>query len=389
MSFGVLCSSRTARLFLVLSFAISAVAIRNVCVGQDVATGNQAEAFTEPTVEVRRASKFEYPDTVDCNCPSFWDGDRFYVFNSHEHAMRVSGKDIFHLDKSEDVKFDNTLNGGRWIQAVVKTADGTVFGWYHFEPKGLCPKNGLTSAMIGAIKSTDNGLHWTDLGIVLKPADDAIRCKAKNGSVAGGHGDFCTLLDEKHENLYIYFSNYSQPLAEQGVNVARMDWKDRDHPVGKVTKWHNGEYHEPGLGGKMTPLLPGKVDFIERDPDAFWGPSIHWNTHLQCYVMLLNHGQGHNYRQEGIYVSFCVDPSRPDRWSTPKKILEGTSYDEHMTKGHAKGATPKQKIYIRKWYPAIQGSPEMHGTDKLAGQKARFFLNAFSEYEIEFIKSPK
>jgi hypothetical protein len=367
--------------FLTLNLAAWTFTVQIECHGQKKPTGR-----TEPSVKIRPASKIEFPNTVDCNSPSFWDGDEFHVFNSHGSPTRVRGRDIYHLEESQDAVFENKVNGGRWIEAAVKTAEGPVYGWYHFEPKGLCRGNSLTSAMIGAAKSSDSGLHWTDLGIVLKPADDAIRCKAKNGSVAGGHGDFCILLDREQKYLYVYFSNYSAPLAEQGVNVARMDWKDRDSPVGKIHKRYNGEYREPGLGGKMTPLFAAKVDYIEKDPDSFWGPSIHWNTYLQRYVMLLNHGQGHNYRQEGIYVTFCDDPSKLDHWTQPKKILEGTSYEEHMTKGHSRDLTAKEKIYVRKWYPAVQGLPEMHGTDKLAGQKARLFLNAFSEYEIEFIK---
>lgn len=352
----------------------------------DRAAPVRKHAFPEPRVAVRPAAKLEYSTTVDCNSPSFWDGDVYYVFNSHEAPYRARGQDLFHLEKLENCTFDSTVNGGRWIEAVIKVPNGPLYGWYHFEPKGLCPGKGLTAAEIGAARSEDNGLTWKDLGIVLAPAKDSLRCKSKNGTVAGGHGDYCVVLDREEQNLYIYYSNYSAPLAEQGVNVARMAWRDRDAPVGKVKKWYRGEYQEPGLGGRMSPLLPGKVDYIEHDPDSFWGPSIHWNTYLDCYVMLLNHGQGHNYRQEGIYICYNRDPARPDHWTTPKKILEGTPYEEHVGRGHSRELSAKEKIYIRKWYPAVQGLPEIHGTDKLAGQTARLFLNASSEYEIEFTK---
>jgi hypothetical protein len=342
--------------------------------------------FVEPAVTIRPSPKIEFVETTDCNSPSFWDGEDFYVFNSHAHPYRLKGKDVLHLGKPEAVSFDNTMNGGRWIEAVVKTDDGMLYGWYHHEPKHVCPTGGLTSAMIGAIKSTDNGLNWHDMGIILQPAESGLQCQAKNGTVAGGHGDFCVLLDQARRYLYVFYSNYSAPFQEQGVNFARMDWKDRDQPLGKVFKWYQAGFLEPGLGGKMTPLLPAKVDYVEKDPDSFWGPSIHWNTYLRCYVMLLNHGQGHNYRQEGIYVSYAVDPSSPANWTAPKKILEGTPYQEHITRGHDSKLTAKEKIYIRKWYPAVQGMAVLRGTDKLAGQTSRFFLNAFSEYEIEFTK---
>lgn len=390
-------TSLASRLFVSLALIVSLVATRSVCTGQNPLLGDEpgpadtpidqsSLGYSDPIVEVHRAKDFEYPNTVDCNSPSFWDGDHFYVFNSHEHPKRLSGKDLLNLGESVDVVFDNKLNGGRWIEAVIKVPGGPLYGWYHFEPKGLCRGNNLTSAEIGAIKSMDNGLHWTDLGIILKPADGSLRCDAKNGAVAGGHGDFCVLLDQKQKYLYIYFSNYSAPFAEQGVNVARMDWIDRDHPIGKTFKWYKNEFQEPGLGGKMTPIFPAAVDFLEYDPDSFWGPSIHWNTHVNKYVMLLNHAQGHNYRQEGIYVSLCSDAARPDSWSKPKKLLEGTPYETHMTQGHSRDLSPKEKIAVRRWYPAIQGLSAQHGTDKLAGRKARFFLNSTSTAEIEFIR---
>ena len=39
--------------------------------------------------------------------------------------------------------------------------------------------------------------------------------------------------------------------------------------------------------------------------DEFWGPSVHWNSYLQMYVMLLNRAKNTRYDQEGIYVSFA------------------------------------------------------------------------------------
>jgi len=137
---------------------------------------------------------------------------------------------------------------------------------------------------------------------------------------------------------------------------------DRDSPVGKVQKWHQGSFREPGLGGRLTPTFAGMTAWELADCDAFWGPSVHWNTHLKQYVMLLNRAKGKGWVQEGIYVSFSRDLADPMAWSKPQKILErGT------------------------WYPVVVGLGDVeHGTDKLAGRVARFFMEQRSVHEIVF-----
>jgi hypothetical protein len=83
--------------------------------------------------------------------------------------------------------------------------------------------------------------------------------------------------------------------------------------------------------------------------DAFWGPSIHWNTFLERYVMLVNRARNEHDNSEGIYVSFARDVSDPRAWSAPQKLLHG-------------GA----------WYPQVAGLEARTGTDKQAAQRARF-----------------
>ena len=57
--------------------------------------------------------------------------------------------------------------------------------------------------------------------------------------------------------------------------------------------------------------------------DAYWGPSVHWNTYLGQYVMLLNHARDARWNQEGIYISFASRLDDPSAWSAPVKIMDG------------------------------------------------------------------
>lgn len=98
--------------------------------------------------------------------------------------------------------------------------------------------------------------------------------------------------------------------------------------------------------------------------DAFWGPSVHWNTYLEQYVMLLNRSIDASWKQEGIYVSFSPVLDDPSRWSVPYKIMNSDS-----------------------WYPQVVGLEPGLGTDKLAGQVARLFVQGRSEHFITFERS--
>lgn len=311
----------------------------------------------------------EEPGDSDCNIPGHWDGDTLFVFSSAGHPWRSAGPDLSNLNQSYiRCEYNNKANGGRWIECTWKATDGVLYGWYHNEPGGLCPGTRLTAPRIGAVRSTDNGATWQDLGIILEAPPNTLRCDTPNYYFAGGNGDFSAMPDARHEYLYFFISTYTGGLDEQGVSVARMLYANRDEPVGKVWKWHQGRWTERGLGGKVTAIFPARTDWHEPDANAFWGPAIHWNSHLRQYVMLLNRTQDKNWTQEGVYASFNTDLSRPDQWTAPVKILESQGAD--------------------RWYPVVFGTDSSRReTDKLAGRTARLFLRGQSRWQIEFLRT--
>jgi hypothetical protein len=256
--------------------------------------------------------------------------------------------------------------GPRWIEATHRAQDGTLYMWYHNEPP---LSGGKTAPRIGEMVSTDNGLHWRDLGIIVEAPAGSNNEASANHYFVGGNGDFTVIADRENEYLYCYTSTYNKDVAEQGVAVARMRYEDRDDPVGKVFKWHNGQWTEPGLGGHVTPIFTVRTDWHRPDADAFWGPSIHWNTHLGTWVMLLNRARDKDWTQEGIYVSFNRDLGDPAGWTSPVKILDAAELEKS------------------KWYAQVVGlDASKRETDKLAGQTARFFVAGLSKWEITFLR---
>ncbi|MHC4109579.1 MAG: exo-alpha-sialidase [Planctomycetota bacterium] len=308
---------------------------------------------------------------VDCSSPSHWDGDTMYMFYSTGHPFRSWGPDLFHLSQpSKRVSFDNEASwkmGGRWIESTYKAEDGKLYMWYHNEPP-VSP--GKTAPRIGTMVSEDNGLTWRDIGIILEAPRGSNNLDSANKYFVGGNGDFAVIADRENKYMYFFISTYNKDMAEQGVSVARMPLKDLDNPKGKVFKWYKGQWSEPGIGGHVTTIFSAFIDWHRPDADAFWGPSIHWNTYLNTWVMLLDRAKDKNWAQEGIYISFNPDLSKPGEWTKPFKILDAGELEKS------------------KWYPQVVGTDSAkRETDKLAGRKARLFVAGVSKWEIEFKKT--
>ena len=273
---------------------------------------------------------------------------------------------MFHLDAAYvRSEYNNRTNGGRWIECTWKVPNGPLYGWYHFEPAGLCPGTGLTAPRIGAARSADNGATWEDLGVVLEAPPNTLNCATRNFYFAGGNGDFSALLDASGRFLYFFISTYAGPVSAQGVALARMAWVDRDAPVGKVWKWYHRGWTEPGIGGQVSPVFPARTDWHRADDDAFWGPAVHWNRYLRRYVMLLNRAQDKDWTQEGIYLACNRDLANPRGWSAPARL--------------------PLNLRANQWYPQVVGLAHAQGeTDKLAGRTTRLFVRGESRWELTF-----
>jgi len=322
---------------------------------------------------VRAASRGEMPTPVDSNSPAFWRGGRLFWFGSHGRPLLSEGPNQFGPWETREVDLQTTNAFPHWLESIWPEENGVLWGWYHGEPVNLIPGSTLTAPKIGAVISTDGGSTLVDLGLVLE-SGDPLDPTAGNGYFAGGHGDFSVILDRDRTYFYFLFDNYGGPASSQGVCIARMAYADRFNPVGKVWKFFNGGWQEPGRGGRVTPIFPVKKRWQSTNPDALWGPSVHWNTHLNCFVMLLNRAFGEagdpGWSQEGVYISYSTDLSRPESWTEPRKILDRAQF-------------PGWYFF----YPQVMGL-EPGGTDRRAGQTARLYVGGISKWEIDFLAPP-
>jgi hypothetical protein len=320
------------------------------------------------------------PGEIDSNNPLVWslaDGVPELVLLTSWGGVpvRSTGADLERLQRGVPVSFTSHPGHGMWIESVVADDVGVWYGYYHHErPADECGRPDRQLPRIGAARSDDQGRTWSDLGIVIDAPAASNVCDSSNRFVLGGVGDVSAMLDEDRQSLYLYFSQYGRQAEFQGVTAARLAWADRDAPAGKVTIWNAGAWLpaspvQPDDNAELpagweypagSPLVRARQPFHDgaNGADVYWGPSLHWNTQLERYVMLLNRSSDENFDQEGIYVSMSTSLDE-STWSPPAKIFDGGQ-----------------------WYPQVIGLEAGVGTDKLAAGLSRFFMSGRSEHLI-------
>ena len=301
------------------------------------------------------------PAPVDSNSPGFWRDGEFHLLNSTSRGpILSSGPNPFALTAPASVQINPIYPWPVWMESVWQDPNGLVYGWYHQE-FGPCPAgNYLAVPRIGAAISYDGGKTFLDMGSVITSGEMA-DCNAQNVYTAGGVGDFSVILDQQGKYFYFLYSSYSGRLETQGICIARMPYGSRLFPNGAVQKYYRSAWSEPGMGGRESAIFPAKVSWQQADTDSYWGPSIHWNTYLGSYVILMNHSCcSPRYPQDGIFITYNADLSNPQGWSVPVRLMD----------------TPG-------WYPQVIGT-DANGSDHVAGKTARLYIAGSSQWQIVF-----
>lgn len=321
------------------------------------------------------------------------------------------------------------LHGAVWFETVYQhpgdSSGKTLYAVYHNEnyphnfpydsatgkgykhdkwPQGLQgPSSPAAVCRIGIMKSTDGGWSWENKGIFLEDYQPRLILKPHNTSntFAGGVGDPSAVASGNY--LYLFFGEYSYPgvydeknydatkeWSGQCISIARISLSDLDNPEGKAKRWDGKDFTIPydSIG------VPVKSLQIPRDAGGgpassptggfHWGPSVSWNTYLNCWVMLMGKVTGSSWAGSSVYISFnknkdLGEADNSQQWTTPQLLLDKPGY------------------FL--WYPSLQpmNTPEDISnkyTCLRLGKRARFFVKNIkpekseylSEYIIEFSK---
>ncbi len=352
-----------------------------------------AQSTGAPYATLTPGPAVRFPGEADSNSPAIWemvDGEwRLSVLNSVAGAAQLSeGRSVQRLAAQGPVSFQAAAPpGGFWFESVIRDAEAW-YGFYHNEREGVvCQGSGKVWPRIGAARSEDHGRSWTDLGPILETPVETTRCTTNNYYFVGGVGDFSAVIDPDHNFVYLYYTQYVEETGRVGVSVARMAWADRDAPSGRVDVWSDGVWLPPALissaaepspddGELLRPGPPPEWRFPVASPlmvagdrwdngngsvNVFWGPSIHWNTSIDSYVMFLNQATSNDWRQGGVFVAYNPRIDDPGGWSVPVRLVQGGD-----------------------WYPQVIGLIDGQGTDTVAGPVARFFMGGRSDFTIAF-----
>ncbi|KAI9030217.1 hypothetical protein DFJ74DRAFT_463228 [Hyaloraphidium curvatum] len=226
-------------------------------------------------------------------------------------------------------------NGGAWLMAVARhpiKGGSNLVGFYHAQDHIFGdPARGnatITDAageawkFVGVAYSPDDGVTWTDGGIILSSV-----VPKPSVPTWGGLGDFGAVWDWRAQHWKIYFKEQQKigvaistdPDARNGTWY-KWRWMGSNLAEPDVSDWPLGqkeppgpEWNSPGLGGVYTGL-PGMTDV----PGA--NPGCHWNTYLESWVCIWN---SWDTTEPGIvprslYIASSLDGLH---WSEPRLLV--------------------------------------------------------------------
>jgi len=361
--------------------------------------------------------------------PGKYGEDPLWGFSENlKYADGQNAEEVFLKEFSEFTSPDITknvppgepgLHGAVWFETVYQDPQDetgrTLYAVYHNEnypatlpydsvtergyrsekwPQGLLgPESPAAVCRIGIMKSTDGGRKWEDKGLFIEDLDPRLILKPHNTSntFAGGVGDPSAVAGGDY--LYLFYGEYGYPgiydektydrkteWSGQCISVARIALNDLDIPQGKALRWDGKGFGAPydGIGKPIQslqiPTEDGGGAASSPEGGFHWGPSVSWNTYLECWVMLMGKVVGASWKGSQVYISFNFnrefsDPQSTQEWTKPRLFFEKPGYTL--------------------WYPSLQplNTPEdieNKYTCLRLGRKARFFVKSLKPYEDEY-----
>lgn len=256
------------------------------------------------------------------------------VFAAGWDSYLVEGTDIKHLTKAHKIlsptgKETDFDNGDTGISQVIRAGD-RLFAIYHAEDHYGMPKNKENSdpgfyASVGLVESEDNGQSWIRRGQIIKSGKPK-EYKFYPDHSTRGAGLPGAVNDSAGRYAYVYYTDMS-PDDGHGVQVcmARADLNHGPPLPGRWKKYYQGEFSEPGIDGKNTPVLSA----VAIDEGQALYPHVTWSEYLKKYVMVFNVSvwkepqAGKPPALSGIYWATSADGIH---WSEPVKLLTDYAY---------------------------------------------------------------
>lgn len=181
--------------------------------------------------------------------------------------------------KKKSVKINNlpkkTFNYVSGGPIYTDAASGTKIMVYHAEKHGKSSKD-FYSVLGLAVATDSSGLNFWDLGTIIEPN---VPVGQNTFSMDVGGGSFAVM----DGHLNVYYRDYMQGAGSAELAVARAPLTDllNNAWTGQrtaFTKYYEGSWSEPGLGGRATALEAG-------NPSTMWS-SVSYNDYLDELVLV-------------------------------------------------------------------------------------------------------
>ncbi|MGA3089641.1 MAG: hypothetical protein ABSD75_13575 [Terriglobales bacterium] len=148
--------------------------------------------------------------------------------------------------------------------------------------------------MLGLAVSSDQGLHWTDIGQIIRFNQPFSR-KGNGAPFAIGDPPLVPSPDGKY--FYIYFQDWLRNGAATMLSVARAPidsileraFGGQRQFAAPFHKYYAGQWDQPGIGGLSTDLLPS----------ARYGGGLNvaYDAYLKRYLLLNSDSQNFSYAE--------------------------------------------------------------------------------------------
>ena len=238
------------------------------------------------------------------------------ILTARDTTYLVEGSDLKHLTQAVAVlapgspgSFDNGYAG---VSAVVDL-EGVLYGFYHAEDhEGLPPiPGGIPGyfASIALATSSDSGKTWAKRGQVITSSQpkswEAYPNQGDRGAAEPG-----AVVTRDGAHVLLYYTEHSR-VAGRGVDicVARAALAAGPPLPGSFKKLYQGDFSEPGIGGKDTPIVTaagfGEANALEAH--------VTWSKAARRYLMVLGidayreRMDGQPPANSGIYAAWSAD----------------------------------------------------------------------------------
>ena len=208
---------------------------------------------------------------------------------------------------------------------------------------------------IGLARSTDDGATWTDLGLIIAPNQPFLP-NAPSAANEFDIGNGNLIADPTGTWLYIYFPDKLKHVNPPGkltvtyFSVARVNMDAflaaafPPRPPSRLpafTKYDNGRWNQPGLGGESSMIIPGPYPPYAGDNFVAYSDALH------RYIAILD---------DSHHISYAVSTDGV-LFSTPVllKSFDGEKVAANYAVAIGKGADPhrlgKQFYIFFTYYP--------------------------------------